>query len=122
MPYDPTLATTRDQVRFYVGDTDDDNLLLTDPEVEFLLTEEPDVKLAAADAANVIAAKFARDTNYRFSTLWADAGDAYDHFIKLGERLRAGTVATVGPTLISSEAVSDDEFESQFTIGIHDSP
>lgn len=122
MPYDPTLTLDRDQVRFYTGDTDDDSVLLSDPEIEFLLTQEPDVKLAAADAADVIAAKFARDVNYRFSTLWADAGDAQEHFETIADRLRSGAVDSVDISFITSDAVEADEFEPQFTIGIHDSP
>lgn len=120
MPYDPSLSTTRDQVRRYVGDVDDDNLMLTDSEIEFFITQESDTKLAAALAAEAIAAEFARTTNYRFSTLWADAGDAYKHFLDLADRLREGVIETAIPSFITSVAVEDDENEPQFTIGMHD--
>ena len=86
--YDETLPTDRDKVRFLIGDTDNDTLMLSDTEVEFALSENSDNLYAAGSSlCKSIAARFARDVNYRFSTLWQDSGDAYIHYMELAETL-----------------------------------
>jgi hypothetical protein len=50
----------RDAVRFYLGDTDNANLELTNLEVDYLLILEPNSMRAAARGAEVLAAKYAK--------------------------------------------------------------
>ena len=57
---DPT-TTTRDDVRFRLGDTDTANEILTDTEIDALLTQFTSVPLAAAQGCLRIIAEFARD-------------------------------------------------------------
>jgi len=61
--YDSSLATDKDKVRFYIGDTDTNDQLLQDEEISFLLAEVSNVLLAAAHAAKAIAAKFSRQAD-----------------------------------------------------------
>jgi len=123
--YDPSLPTDRDKVRFHVGDTDNDNLMLSDDEVTFALTEKADnIYLAAASLCRSIAARFARDVNYRFSTLWQDAGDAYAHYMDLAERyeneaLLGSGAASVVFTMSGSRC---QEYPEEFWYGMHDNP
>lgn len=62
--------TDRDAVRLRIGDTDTDDLLLTDEEVDFYIDavgsdlSAGDLDLAAAGAAEAISAKFARDFSF----------------------------------------------------------
>lgn len=124
--YDKSLSTNRDKIRLLVGDTNNDSLMLEDEEIEFLLTNNSDaLYLTAADACEIIAAKFARDVNYRFSTLWQDAGDAYDHYMNLAERYRktADETETV-PLGLSFQAsdIMDVDDPAIFWVGITDNP
>jgi len=62
--YVDTLSTNRDKVRFLVQDTDSTRPLLTDDEIAFLIAEWADVYDAAANAADILAAKFAGKADY----------------------------------------------------------
>lgn len=127
MTYDPTLAKDTDKVRYLVGDTDDDDLMLEDTEIKFLLTLENDNLFeAAARACETIAAKFARDVNYRFSTMWQDASDAYDHYMRLAKRLRERDEYHFPDLGFKASPVFDDRNEDYgpevFWVAMHDNP
>jgi len=124
--YDKTLPTDRDKVRLLIGDTNNDVLLMEDEEIEFLLTNNNSaLYLTAADACEIIAAKFARDVNYRFSTLWQDAGDAYEHYMALAEKHRktADSSETVpsGLSFTASDILDTDD-PAVFWYGMTDNP
>lgn len=63
--YVNTLATSRDQIRWYVGDTDTNDQLVADEEITFAVAQNPDVRLAAAEVADAISRKFARYATVR---------------------------------------------------------
>jgi len=58
-----TSLTDKDKVRFYIGDTDTNDQLLQDEEINFLLTETSNILLAASHAAKALAAKFSRQAD-----------------------------------------------------------
>lgn len=61
------ITDTTDQVRLLIGDTDTTAALLSDEEIDWFLSERSDdVHLAAADACDALATKFARA--YDFET------------------------------------------------------
>lgn len=125
--YDPSLSTERDKVRFLVGDTDNDNLMLSDDEVTFALTEAAaNIYSAAASLCKSIAARFARDVNYRFSTLWQDAGDAYAHYMALAEKYTAEAEAGAGDSLtgitFTMSGSRCTQYPEEFWYGMHDNP
>jgi hypothetical protein len=87
MAYNPNLIDLKDQVRLKIGDVFDQEFL-SDQEIQFILDSNGGiVAKAAAACCRAIAARFARNTDYRFSTLWQDASQAYDHFMSLAEIL-----------------------------------
>lgn len=122
--YDDNLSRDVDKVRFLVGDTDDDQQMLSDNEINFILTQKGDnLLLAASFACETIAAKFARDVNYRFSTMWQDASDAYDHFMNLAKIRRTESERNTGqPIFTFNEHISDGEAPELFYYGMHDNP
>ncbi len=126
--YDSNLVLDRDKVRFLIGDTDNDFPMLEDGEISYLLTEEGNnVLMAASRCCLAIASEFARDVNYRFSTMWQDSTDAYNHYIQLSDMLRKeGTTQTELSVsfLMSNEMqrrVDNDKVEI-FFYGMHDNP
>lgn len=121
--YDSTLSLDRDKVRFLVGDTDDDNQMLSDSEIAFALSENNDgIYLASADLCEALAAGFARDVNYRFSTLWLNAGDAYKHFVDRGIQLRSDAESATGQPIFTMGEGTDPDAPEIFWYGMHDNP
>jgi len=54
----------RDKVRFLIQDVDTTRQLLSDEEIAYLLTEWTDIYEAAANAAEILAAKFSGKADY----------------------------------------------------------
>lgn len=104
------ISSDRDKIRLLIGDTDTDNPLLFDDEIDVCVAyrqieSETDVYVtnipaAAADAAAAIAAKFARDFNFAEDGQRFDRAQKYAHYIGLEQSLRnrAGGVAAGPPT------------------------
>ena len=122
--YDDNLSTTRDQLRFLIGDTDDNEQMLSDSEIAFLFTmEDDDLLMTCASACDAIASKFARDVNFRFCTMWQDASDAKKHYTELANRFRAETSRnTAQPVFTFNENLNAGEVWEQFWYGMHDNP
>ena len=78
----------RDKVRFLVFDTDTNEQLLSNEEIAWLLSEQPNVYLAAANAAEVIAAKFAKDITRSAVGLSATVGNRAQFYLNLANKLR----------------------------------
>ena len=99
-----------DHVRLLIGDTDVDNALLSDEEIQACLDyrqiENADeewvanIPAAAADAAVCVAAKFARKFNFAEDGQRFDVAQQHSHYLALGERLRrrAGGIAVPDST------------------------
>ena len=105
------LTDTRDAVRHMVGDTNNDDLLLTDGEIDYHLNENEGVVLAAAaDCAEAIAALPRMQQ--------PQAGDAggtpvtrADHYLKLARQLRSREVVEeeeVEESLVASPGCSSE--------------
>lgn len=126
---DPSTSS-RDQVRFLLGDTDGSSPLLQDAEIDWLLTQEHHIFLAAARAADTIAAKFTSEVNVSADGMSFNAKDIGDNYAKLAERLRATHKATqrygipyVGGILVSEHGHTDhDVVPHSFTSHMHDNP
>ena len=80
----PTTSD-RDKVRFLIQDTDMTAPLMTDEEINWLITEWADVYDAAANAADTLAGSFARKSDYQ-----KRVGDLHltENFSKNAERYR----------------------------------
>lgn len=55
--YDRTLPTDRDRLRLMIPDTDEANPIFFDGELDFLLTDNGDLRLAAATALEIMASQ-----------------------------------------------------------------
>lgn len=95
-----TLTRPIDIVRLKVGDTNPADPLLEDDELETYLDNWPDnVELAAADAAEAIAAKFSRD--YGFQTAEGqrfDRNQRVTHYMDLAKSLRSRGGGMIWPS------------------------
>lgn len=79
--------STRDAVRFLVGDTDGDDPLLYDGEIDWLITNDNDPYATASKAAYAIASKFARLMNRSVGNLSADYSTKYRQYLELAASL-----------------------------------
>lgn len=87
------LTEDRDIVRLKIGDTDEDDPLLYDDEIDAFLTLHTvdsvvSVTAAAADAASAIAAKFARGYNFSTDGQSFNRSERVAHYQALAKELR----------------------------------
>ena len=71
----------KDEVRFRIGDTEDDFPMLLDNEIEFLLSSNNDNVLNTCIAAcNVILAKLAKEVTYKIGPESVNASDRHTQY------------------------------------------
>ncbi len=89
------VTTELDKFRLELGDINENAPLFNDDEAEYFIAKRPaNLLLAVADAADALAARFARE--FDFATTREkrfDAGQKHEHYLKIAERLRARATA-----------------------------
>jgi hypothetical protein len=80
-------SSSRDAVRFLIGDTDTTDQLLSDEEINYMLTTHTIVRRAASESARAIAAKYARLMDRSIGGLSADFGAKYRQYLELADNL-----------------------------------
>jgi hypothetical protein len=86
--FDPT-ASTKDAIRFLVGDTVSTDPLVSDEEIAFSIAQEGSTYYAAAAVCKAIAGKFARSVQKSDGTLSIMSQQRYEQYLKLADTLRA---------------------------------
>lgn len=81
-------SSTRDEVRFLVGDTDTTDQLVSDEEIAYSVAEQPTTMLAAALVAQSIASKFARKADKSVGDLSIAYSQQAKAYQDLEKRLR----------------------------------
>src|SRR5690606_38692178 len=84
---DPGLSQ-KDEVRFLVGDTDPDEQLVTDEEIEYALDQEGSVRAAAVVVCESIQAGLAKKVDKAAGAVRVSLSQKADHYAKLCEQLR----------------------------------
>lgn len=125
--------------RLLVGDTDPTWTQLEDEEIYFVLSAQPVVNFAAADCADLLSAKYARQITSENSELRLTAAARHKHYADLAERLRKngpgetpggagaglilGGVYAGGTNKTNNEALDDGtNVPSPFGVGQDDFP
>jgi hypothetical protein len=124
-------GSDRDDVRLLIGDIDSEameNARLEDEDIDRLLVLQPNVRLAAADAADILAAKFTRLMEGSSSGPSPSRTRAQE-LRATASRLRASPAGTAVPTAggltISSKqtrAADTDRVQPAFRRGLMDHP
>lgn len=91
---DPALSD-RDAVRGLIGDTDSSAWQLLDTQIDFVLTQFPNIWLAAAHCARMIAASYGRRVQKRVGDLEINYGQLQKNYLDLARELKA-TGDTIG--------------------------
>jgi hypothetical protein len=123
-------ASDRDRVRFEVGDTNCTAPILSDAEIDALLTQESGALLAASEAARKIAAKYAIRVDCSIGSTRKAWSQQFRHYTELAKALRAkGARGSVLPYVGGlseeekrSDALDTDLVQPAFEVGMHDNP
>lgn len=123
---DPS-ASTLDEVRFLIGDTDIDDQQLSDEEITYLLAEYESALPAAIAAAEGIAAKYARLVDQKTGDIDVKFSQRAAHYSQLAADLRRkiGILAEpyVGGISVSDTEIDkddDDVVQPAFEVGMMD--
>lgn len=97
---DPSESSL-EEVRFLVGDTDKDEPLLQDEEIEYLLSVFPDpgegpAYITAAAAASAIAAKFSKQMDKSVGRLSIQYTQRHKQFVEMSDKFT--NLAKYGPS------------------------
>jgi hypothetical protein len=130
--YDPTLATAKDRVRFYIGDTDttaDVSEALDDGEITFALTNQGDERQAAILCGESLLARWARFVDVKAADYEERFSQRVVGLTAALERLRARGTAYALPVaggweVAKVEAQQDDtaRIPPSFERGMLDNP
>lgn len=83
------LSDELNQIRLYLGDTDEDDPLLQDEEIALMQDEHSSFKKRIAACCRLICAILARDVDFRLSLLSEKASVTYDRYKDMAERFEA---------------------------------
>ena len=122
--------SSRDAVRFLIGDTDSAKKIFTDGEIDWTLSEEANVYLAAATASKAAAAHFATLVSMAVGDLRYSYGDRQKHYLDLAIKLETRGKEKSGGLYVGGISRSDKTGEEEdtdrvapfATIGMDDHP
>ena len=129
--YEPgNLATSpRDQVRWLSGDRDTNDQQVQDEEIDWVLAQQPNVYLAAADVCEAIAAQLSRLADARTGDVQESLSQKAKAYQERANALRSRAATLAAPIfggLSKSEkqtlAADADAVQPAFLIGQGDSP
>lgn len=125
---DPNVSD-RDKIRFLIGDTDTNDQLVNDEEIQWALDEAGSIYQAAHDLCTVIASKFARMATSKsvgdLSLSYANRAETYhtlaNRMLHLAERRDVPTPwASPYNMVTSSERTELGMQGHEFWTGVHD--
>lgn len=132
--YSGRADTDRDKVRFLVGDTDPKDPLVQDEEIAYVVSEYPDLRIAAACILRALAAKYSRQGTITVGSVSKTLTMIAGQFAKRAEELDPCGLSVGGQALAlpsfggltksEKETLKDDTdaVQPSFAIGMNDIP
>lgn len=80
-------SSSRDAIRFLIGDTDTTDQLLSNEEIDYIISVQGASNRAASEAARAVAAKYARLMSRSIGGLSADFSAKYRQYLELANSL-----------------------------------
>lgn len=121
--------STKDAVRFLLGDTDSSSPLVTDEEIAYAVAEEGDARLAASVVAKAIASVFGRKADKSVGDLHISYKSQADYYSGLAVELTAKSTAYAMPyaggiSISDKDASRDnsDRVRPSFSRSMDDAP
>ncbi len=125
---DPSTSTT-DRIRFLIGDTDSCDQLVSNEEVDWAFSVEPQVETAAATLLEHLATKYARLSDMRVGDISKSLSQLSGQFEERAKKLRSLSTTCVLPFVgglskagKQTLAENDDAVQPNFVIGQDDHP
>lgn len=112
---DPSTSDL-DAVRFMLGDTSEDNFVLTDPEVQYLIDTETSLYGAASEGARAMAASYGSKADKSVGDLSIRYSDRRDHFLALADKY-SDKANTSGSALTGITGGRGQERDPMFWLG-----
>lgn len=124
---DPS-STSRDAVRFLIGDTDNTSQLVTDEEIAYMLTQEGSTSSAAARVCRSLAAKYARFMDQSVGDLNISYSQRFSQFSEMAAKLESDASSRVGIPYAGGISQTDKDSRESDTdrvlpaskVGVHD--
>lgn len=92
--YNSDVSTDRDKIRLLIGDTDTTDQLLSDEEIDFVSTQQPNNYYAAAQCCETIAGKFARDVSTTLEGMSIAKRQRFENYLNMANNLRVMAMRT----------------------------
>lgn len=126
---DPS-STSRDAVRFLIGDTDNTSQLVTDEEIAYILTQEGSASSAAARVCRSLAAKYARFMDQSVGDLNISYSQRFKQFSEMAAKLESDASSRTGIPYAGGISQTDKDSRESDTdrilpvskVGAHDYP
>lgn len=125
-------TSARDEVRFLVGDTDNDDQLATDEEIAYAISTEANSLFAASRISHAIGAMFSRDSDKEVGDLRLSLSQRSKQYKNLSDDLKergkvsGGTTGVYAGGLSIAEKITDiqdtDLTQPKFTRKKHEHP
>jgi len=124
-------STSRDEVRFLIGDTDNGDQIVSDEEIAYAIAQEGNNRLAAIRVIRATAGKYARKVDKAVGDLKMSYGQIAKHYMDLAvflessdDNLYAPMAYAGGITHSGKDSVKadTDRVDPSFTKGVHDNP
>ena len=124
-PDTTTAAGKRDAVRLFAEENDTTNQRVTNEEIDFLLTQEANVYMAAAACCELVAARIGPISMKRVGDLVINYNESYyrEHAAFLRARGQTYQTLSVGGVSVSDKQVlegDDDWLKFRFHRNLHD--
>jgi len=106
-------ANTRDEVRFLVGDTDKDDALVQDEEINYAIGVESSTLRAAVRVSRAIAAHYARAVEKQVGDLKIKAGEKYKNYLDIMKALEEEAAGSIPGASPFAGGISTSQKETQ---------
>lgn len=111
--YTASSTTALNRVRRRIGDTNTNDQLLQDEEIQDFLDEyAEDLYATAAASCEAICAKLARDTAHTVQGMSNSRNEKFDHYEKLAEKMWSKARMVTTPSYGGASVADQEDFDS----------
>lgn len=105
--YDREISTPKDEVRLLIGDRDTLNAQLSDEEITWFLSDEPNPLNAAINACDAIASSYGRQSDLTVGAVKMSNSQLQKSYEAIADRLRAKINALGIPPFVGGQSRSE---------------
>ena len=106
--YNASVSTDRDKIRLLIGDTDTTDQLLSDEEIDFVITQQPNVYYAAAQCCETVAGKFSRDVSTTLEGMSIAKRQRFENYLNMANNLRVMAMRALPSKPFAASIDKDD--------------